>query len=73
MSDREPRTSDRTSDLAFRPDSIRRPRRDDDAWEAVVREELVKLRRRSPEGPRVVPVAPRTAPEVPEVPPPAAA
>ena len=46
------------SDLTFRPESARRPRRDDEAWEAVVREELLKLRRRSPGGPRVVPVTP---------------
>ena len=65
--------SDPPPDLAFRRDSIRRPRRDDHAWEAVVREELVKLRRRSPGSPRVEAVPPRTAPDVPEVPPPAAA
>jgi hypothetical protein len=66
--------SDPTSDLTFRPESLRRVRRDDDAWEAVVREELAKLRRRSPGGPRVVPAARRPAhPDVPESTPPAAA
>jgi hypothetical protein len=50
--------SDPTSDLAFRPTEPRRAvRRDDPAWEAVVREELAKLRRRSPRSPRVVPAA----------------
>jgi hypothetical protein len=62
---------DPTSDLTFRPESTRRPRRDDEAWEAVVREELVKLRRRSPSGPRVVPAS-RRAPDAPDTPPPAA-
>jgi hypothetical protein len=63
---------DPTSDLTFRPESTRRPRRDDEAWEAVVREELVKLRRRSPSGPRVVPASRGAAPEAPDAPPPAA-
>ncbi len=66
--------SDPTSDLPFRPESGRRFRRDDDAWEAVVREELAKLRRRSPGGPRVVPASARPEhPEVPDSTPPAAA
>jgi hypothetical protein len=65
--------SDPTSDLTFRPESIRRFRRDDEAWEAVVREELAKLRRRSPGGPRVVPAARRPVDEAPDAPPPAAA
>jgi hypothetical protein len=65
--------SDLNSDLPFRPESVRRFRRDDEAWEAVVREELAKLRRRSPAGPRVVPAAGRPVPDVPEPPPPAAA
>ena len=63
---------DPTSDLTFRPESVRRARRDDEAWEAVVREELVKLRRRSPSGPRVVPVSRERATDVPEPSPPAA-
>jgi hypothetical protein len=58
--------SDPTSDLAFRPEATRRARRDDEAWEAVVREELVKLRRRSPSGPRVVPASRRPAPDAPD-------
>ena len=57
---------DPTSDLTFRPDSVRRPRRDDEAWEAVVREELVKLRSRSPRGPRVVPASRERAIDVPK-------
>jgi hypothetical protein len=65
--------SDPTPDLPFRPESIRRFRRDDEAWEAVVREELAKMRRRSPGGPRVVPAAGRRAPDAPESTPPAAA
>ena len=64
--------SDRTSDLAFRPDSLRRVHRNDDAWEAVVREELVKLRRGTPAGPRVIPASRRPAPEAPDGSPPAA-
>jgi hypothetical protein len=48
---------DPTSDMTFRPQAGSRPRRDDEAWEAVVREELMKLRRRTPGGPRVVPAA----------------
>jgi hypothetical protein len=63
---------DPTSDLTFRPESVRRARRDDEAWEAVVREELVKLRRRSPGGPRVVPASREPATDVPEPSPPAA-
>jgi hypothetical protein len=63
---------DPTSDLTFRPDSVRRPHRDDEAWEAVVREELVKLRRRSPRGPRVIPASRKRAVELPEPSPPAA-
>jgi len=65
--------SDPTSDLTFRPESIRRFRGDDDAWEAVVREELAKLRRRAPRGPRVVPAARRPVEGDPDAPPPAAA
>jgi hypothetical protein len=65
--------SDPTSDLTFRPESVRRVRRDDEAWEAVVREELAKLRRRSPAGPRVVPAARRRGPDAPDSMPPAAA
>jgi hypothetical protein len=64
--------SDPTSDMTFRPESARRAHRNDEAWEAVVREELVKLRRRSPRGPRVVPVSREPAPDVPEPSPPAA-
>jgi hypothetical protein len=63
---------DSTSDLTFRPESVRRAHRNDEAWEAVVREELVKLRRRSPGGPRVVPASREPATDVPEPPPPAA-
>jgi hypothetical protein len=62
---------DPTSDLTFRPESIRRFRRDDDAWEAVVREELAKLRR--PGGPRVVPAGRRPVEDIPDATPPAAA
>jgi hypothetical protein len=62
---------DPTSDMTFRPESVR-ARRDDEAWEAVVREELVKLRRRSPRGPRVVPASREPAVDVPEPSPPAA-
>jgi hypothetical protein len=57
---------DPTSDLTFRPHPPSRPRRDDEAWEAVVREELLKLRRRSPGGPRVVPASREPAPGAPE-------
>jgi hypothetical protein len=63
---------DPTSDLTFRPESVRRVRRDDEAWEAVVREELVKLRRRSPRGPRVVPASREPAIDAPDPSPPAA-
>jgi hypothetical protein len=66
--------SDSTSDVTFRPPSGSRARRNDDAWEAVVREELKKLRRRSPAGPRVVPASrPRTGDEHAGSPPDAAA
>jgi hypothetical protein len=65
--------ADPTSDMTFRPDSVRRLRRDDEAWEAVVREELVKLRRRSPRGPRVIPASRDTRPDAPEPTPPGAA
>jgi hypothetical protein len=65
--------SDPTSDLTFRPESVRRFRREDEAWEAVVREELAKLRRRSPAGPRVVPAARRPGRDAPDSTPPAAA
>ncbi|HEX2102576.1 MAG TPA: hypothetical protein VHF51_02925 [Solirubrobacteraceae bacterium] len=57
---------DPTSDLTFRPEPSPTPRRDDAAWEAVVREELVKLRRRTPRAARVVPAArrpPRAEPD----------
>jgi hypothetical protein len=64
--------SDPMSDLTFRPDSVRRVRRDDEAWEAVVRDELAKLRRRSPSAPRVVPAARRPADDGPDAAPPAA-
>jgi hypothetical protein len=50
---------DPTSDLTFRPQSTSSPRRDDAAWEAVVREELLKLRRRTPREARVVPASRR--------------
>jgi hypothetical protein len=48
---------DATSDLTFRPPDGPARRREDEAWEAVIREELVKLRRRSRNGPRVVPAS----------------
>ena len=48
---------DATSDLIFRPPSGPARRREDEEWEAVIREELVELRRRSPSGPRVVPAS----------------
>jgi hypothetical protein len=55
-------TPDRVSDLAFRrPGGRRSARRDDDAWESLVRSELVKLRSRTPSGPRVVPAGRRDA------------
>jgi hypothetical protein len=63
---------DPTSDLTFRPQTLRR-RRDDDAWEAVVREELTKLRRRSPRAPRVVPASRQSPPSEPDSAPPPAA
>jgi hypothetical protein len=60
---------DPTSDLTFRPATGPLPRRDDDAWEAVVREELVKLRRRTPRAARVVPATRQSAPDAPAEPP----
>jgi hypothetical protein len=61
--------SEPMSDLTFRPPAGRRSRRDDDAWEAVVREELTKLRRRTPTGPRVVPATrPPESPDAPSPP-----
>jgi hypothetical protein len=63
---------DPTSDLTFRPDSGHRARRNDETWEALVREELVKLRRRSPSGPRVIPASRESGVDVPEPSPPAA-
>ena len=64
--------SDPMSDLTFRPTPAGRPRSADESWEAVVREELLKLRRRSPGGPRVVPAAREPVDETTD-PPPAAA
>jgi hypothetical protein len=64
--------SDPTSDITFRPVVVRRLRRDDEAWEAVVCEELNKLRRRLPGGPRVVPASRGPAADAPDGPPPAA-
>lgn len=63
---------DPMSDLTFRPSPDDRPRRTDASWEAVVREELLKLRRRSPRGPRVVAVTRKPADEATDRPPPAA-
>ena len=63
---------DPMSDLTFRPSPDDRPRRTDASWEAVVREELLKLRRRSPGGPRVVPVTREPTGETTDPPPPAA-
>ena len=63
---------DPTSDLTFRPESTSHNRRHDEAWEAVVREELVKLRRRTPRGLRVIPASREPAVDVPESSPPAA-
>lgn len=65
--------SDPMSDRIFRPVAGPRRRRDTAAWEAVVREELAKIRRRSPAAPRVVPAARDGAPDAPEPTPPAAA
>jgi len=48
---------DATSDLTFRPPGGPARRRKDEAWEAVIRAELLELRRRSPSGPRVVPAS----------------
>jgi hypothetical protein len=62
---------DPTSDLTFRPHPSEPRPRGDDAWEAVVREELAKLRRRQPSAPRVVPAA-RPPADEPPGPPPAA-
>jgi hypothetical protein len=59
---------DPTSDMTFRPQAGSRRRRDDEAWEAVVREELLKLRRRTPGGPRVVPASREGAPGAPDDP-----
>ena len=65
--------SDPTSDPPFRPVAGPRRRRDGAAWEAIVREERAKIRRRSPAGPRVVPAGRRGAPDAPGSTPPAAA
>lgn len=64
--------SDPMSDLTFRPAPAERHRRLDSAWEAVVREELRKLRRRSPRGPRVIPASREPGPAPADAPPPAA-
>ena len=64
--------SDPMSDLTFRPTPAGRPRSADESWEAVVREELLKLRRRSPGGPRVIPAAREPVRESTDDPPPAA-
>jgi hypothetical protein len=61
--------SDPTSDLTFRPHVAPQPRRDNDAWEAVIREELRKLRRLTPSGPRVVPASREPASHAPDTPP----
>jgi hypothetical protein len=50
----------------------RRAGRGDGGWEAVVREELLKLRRRSASGLRVAPLPRRRGPRLPGEPPPAA-
>jgi hypothetical protein len=55
--------SDPTSDLTFRPATPSRRFRHDDSWEAVVREELRKLRGRSPSAMRVVPARRRRTPD----------
>ena len=55
--------SDPMSDVTFRPEPSPRPRRTGEAWEAVVREELLKLRRRSPTTTRVVPARRAPAPD----------
>jgi hypothetical protein len=47
--------SDPMSDVTFRPEPSPRRRQKGQAWEAVVREELLKLRRRTPTTTRVVP------------------
>ena len=68
--------SDPMSDLTFRPPPADRPadrpRPTDAAWEAVVREELLKLQRRSPGGPRVVPARRERVPDETDPPPRAA-
>jgi hypothetical protein len=64
--------SDPTSDLTFRPHPPPRPRHENEAWEAVVREELMKLRRRTPSAPRVVPASREPAPDASDASPPAA-
>jgi hypothetical protein len=64
--------SDPMSDLTFLPTSADRPRPSDASREAVVREELLKLRRRSPGGPRVVPASREAACKPTDDPPPAA-
>jgi hypothetical protein len=58
--------SDPMSDLTFRPEPPARRRLDGQAWEAVVREELLKLRRRSPATTRVVAVRRASAPGAPD-------
>ena len=63
--------SDPMSDLTFRPAPADRPRSADASWETVVREELLKLRRRSPGGPRVVPARRERVPDETDPPPPA--
>jgi hypothetical protein len=64
--------SDPMSDVTFRPGPDDRPRPADASWEAVVREELVKLRRRTPRGPRVIPASRRPPRDAPDPPPRAA-
>ena len=64
--------SDPMSDLTFRPTPADRARSADASWEAVVREELLKLRRRSPGGPRVIPATREPVRESTDDPPPAA-
>ena len=56
--------SDPLSDVTFRPEPSPRRRQKGQAWEAVVREELLKLRRRTPTTTRVVPV--RRVPATPD-------
>ena len=64
--------SDPMSDLTFRPSPHPRPRCTLASGVGVVREELLKLRRRSPGGPRVVPVTREPAGETTDPPPSAA-